>query len=207
MAVGAVAQDDQIARFEKAEGDRRTCRANLMTLTNAQMAFRVRYRGFTSNLSLLRQDIREMPVCPGGGKYSVVLGKPTNAFTMHCSVLRHDAGRVHPAGFTPSVNGELEYLEDDFMLDAAGLRRRTCRANLQTIANAESWHKSEKGMLTADLGRLMEVLGAQPICPEGGTYSIVLGLPADSFTVHCTVKAHDAGMVEPRGYSPGRNSE
>src|SRR5688572_8451339 len=157
VVVGAAtAQDDQFARFEKAESERRACRTNLMTLTNAEMAFRVKYRGFTSNLSLLRNDLAEMPVCPGGGTYSAVVGKPKGSITLHCSVLRHDAGRVHPAGFTPSVNGELEYLMDDVKPDAAGQMRMTCRANLQTIANAESWHKRVKGSFTTDLGAFKE---------------------------------------------------
>ncbi len=75
--------------------------------------------------------------------------------------------------------------------------RRTCRANMQTIANAERsyFSRSTARAYTTDLtasGALSGDLGAIPKCPLGGAYSITDGagtaLTAAStlFTVHCT---------------------
>jgi hypothetical protein len=58
----------------------------------------------------------------------------------------------------------------------------------------------------ADIDRINAITGPQR-CPEGGTYSITMGQPLHAFTVHCSIQKHDAGMVEPRGYSPGLNWE
>ena len=176
-----------------------------MVLTNAQMAFRVRNRvGFTSNLSLLRQDLREMPACPSGGEYSVILGKPEGAFTMHCTVLRHDAGKIHPAGFTHTTDWEIEEAAPH---GVDWENRRTCRANMHTLLNAQDSHRTVHGKYTMIFAEMKDIIDTMPICPDGGKYTFDIGTPKDSITIHCSVRAHDAGFREPRGYSPGRNSE
>jgi type IV pilus assembly protein PilA len=79
----------------------------------------------------------------------------------------------------------------------ADTNRRTCRANMQTIANAERsyFSRSTARVYTTDLtaaGALSADLGAIPKCPQGGAYSITDGagtaLTAAStlFTVHCS---------------------
>jgi hypothetical protein len=86
--------------------------------------------------------------------------------------------------------------------------RELCRANLQTLSNAEmAYRVATKTNFTTDLSKLVKVMEKElPVCPGGGTYSAIL-VPKDSFTVHCSVKAHDEGIAgEPAGYSPGLNS-
>ncbi len=77
---------------------------------------------------------------------------------------------------------------------------RTCRSNLQTIAGAVQ-AKKVSARLT-DYSTLMGAvnttnepdLQTTPICPSGGTYSVVKGHTADNstFAVHCTIPAHVA---------------
>ena len=75
-------------------------------------------------------------------------------------------------------------------------QRRTCRANMQTIANAEQSYRTRTTarVYTTDLTAtsvLIADLGAIPKCPLGGAYSVTDGsgaaLTAAStvFTVHC----------------------
>src|SRR5882672_11476819 len=66
-----------------------------------------------------------------------------------------------------------------YLSAVADSQTKTCRANLQTIANAE---QSAYGT-TVTVGALPD-LQAVPICPTGGTYTIALSpLP---FTVSCS---------------------
>jgi hypothetical protein len=195
------------AKVEKADTERRICRANLQMIANAEMAYRVKTRaGFTSNLKLLDDMFEMNPTCPNGGSYSVVVEVPSNSFTVHCSVLSHDAGALQPAGFSFGVNTDYENLEALDRLTKKYPGGATCRANLATIGNFEFAHNVSHGGFTSDLSLLTEGSGKLPVCPEGGAYSVVVGVPKDSFTVHCSIKRHDAGIVEPRGYSPGRNT-
>src|SRR5947209_6106062 len=51
---------------------------------------------------------------------------------------------------------------------------KTCRANMQTISNAEAaWKTSDSThTYTTVLTNLNANLGATPVCPSGGTYSV-----------------------------------
>ena len=57
---------------------------------------------------------------------------------------------------------------------------KTCRANMQTIANAEAAYKTSVSdpatghSYTTDLTKLNANLGATPKCPSGGTYTVVI---------------------------------
>ena len=90
----------------------------------------------------------------------------------------------------------------------ADSERKTCRANLQTIANAEmAYRVRTRTGFTTVVADLIPDLAATPKCPNSGTYAIALA-PVGSFTVSCTVGTHNAGGgSEPAGYSPGLNSQ
>jgi hypothetical protein len=204
---GPTSQDSLQARVQQAENERRTCRANLQHIANAEMAFRVKSRvGFTSNLSLLRDSLAYDPTCPNGGTYSVVVGVPEKAFTVHCSVLSHDAGELQPAGFSPGVNTDFDNPDAIDRRTRKDPESATCRANLATFSNQELAYRVRHGSFASDLSLLKDVSEKLPICPEGGSYSIIVGVPNDSFTIHCSIKTHDAGVIEPRGYAPGMNT-
>jgi len=208
LFAGATTQDDLPAKAQRLENERRSCRANMMTLANANMAFRVKYMaGFTTNPALLEEFLAERPACPRAGIYSIVVGVPDNAFTVHCTILSHDAGAIQPAGFSPGVNTDYDNVPVLERLGQKDPARATCRANLATLCNAEVAQKVSHGAFVSDFTLLKEWLATLPICPEGGQYTAVVGVPKNSFTVHCSIKRHDAGMVEPKGYSPGRNRE
>lgn len=62
-----------------ADSERKTCRANLQTIANAEMAYRARTRDpFTATLG----DLLNTPVCPNAGTYTVAVGTPANSFTV-----------------------------------------------------------------------------------------------------------------------------
>ena len=96
-----------------------------------------------------------------------------------------------------------------YLAAVADSERKTCRANLQTIASAEQAYRVRTRLgYTAVMANLVPDLQATPICPNAGTYSVTVGTPVGSFTVHCNVAAHDAGAgAEPAGFSPGLNSQ
>src|SRR5438045_2608634 len=54
---------------------------------------------------------------------------------------------------------------------------KTCRANMQTISNAEAaWKTSDTShTYTTNLSNLNTNLGATPVCPSGGAYSVTIG--------------------------------
>ena len=91
-----------------ADSERKTCRANLQTIANAEMAYRVRTRGgFTATLANLNGDLLSTPVCPNQGEYTVTVGTPTNSFTVHCDIPEHDAGGGGElAGYSPGINSQ-----------------------------------------------------------------------------------------------------
>lgn len=91
----------------------------------------------------------------------------------------------------------------------ADSEKKTCRANLQTIANAVQAHKVRlrATSYTTNFADLTADLGSTPQCPSGGTYSIVtsgtvkdengttdISIPSGGFGVQCD-KHH--------GYVPG----
>src|SRR2546423_7883150 len=77
-------------------------------------------------------------------------------------------------------------------------QKKTCRANMQSIANAEQAYKVSNvtHVYTSTIGDLTPNLQAVPLCPSGGAYSVKLddkGGPG-TFTVHCSITAtHDNG--------------
>jgi type IV pilus assembly protein PilA len=91
-----------------ADSERKTCRANLQTIANAEMAYRVRTRGpFTTTLANLNGDLLNTPVCPTSNAYSVVLTTSPDSFIVHCSNTAHDAGgNGEAAGYSPGINSQ-----------------------------------------------------------------------------------------------------
>lgn len=207
LFAGAAKQDDLPAKVQRLENERRVCRARMMVYANANMAFRVKTRdGFTSNLALLDDIVGTRSECPSGGRYTATVGVPEKSFTMHCSVLSHDAGELQPPGFSPGVNTDFSNPDAIDRRNQTDPTSATCRANLATFSNAEIAQKISHGAFATDLSLMMDSLQKLPVCPEGGSYSVVVGVPKDSFTIHCSIRRHDAGMLEPRGYSPGLNT-
>jgi len=81
---------------------------------------------------------------------------------------------------------------------------KTCRANLQTIAN--SVQAARVKSLSVDYSELiaggvtianLPDLNSLPLCPNGGSYSLLDGISGDAntFKVKCSVTAH--GTFEP----------
>jgi type IV pilus assembly protein PilA len=97
-----------------ADSERKTCRSNLQTIANANMAYRVRTRsGFAALITDLVPDLATTPKCPNNGTYSITLGTPANSFTVHCSVntgvapQNHDIGGTgEPTGYSPGLNSQ-----------------------------------------------------------------------------------------------------
>jgi type IV pilus assembly protein PilA len=80
---------------------------------------------------------------------------------------------------------------------------KTCRSNMQTIANAEAAFKTQDSAheYTTVLSDLDSNLGATPICPSGGTYSVEIAasgggtsngktVPEGGLIVSCDVTDH-----------------
>ena len=104
-----------------------------------------------------------------------------------------------------------------YLSAVADSQKKTCRANMQTIANAvqaarvktvaANYNAFVGGVSTANEPDLQAV----PICPNGGTYSIITSgtcndangssvtIPASSFGVTCTFSGHG-------GFIPGAMS-
>ncbi len=99
-------------------------------------------------------------------------------------------------------------------------RRRTCRANMKTIANAEQAYllrsTNTAHVYTTDLNQLLVGsnntgpgdLQALPSCPTKGQagYSVDIDA-AGLLTVHCSDPDHDTNANGTAGYQPGRDSE
>jgi type IV pilus assembly protein PilA len=80
---------------------------------------------------------------------------------------------------------------------------KTCRSNMQTIANAEAAYKTQSSthVYTTVLSDLNSNLGAAPVCPSGGSYSITIAgtgggtsngnaVPAGGLIVSCSATGH-----------------
>ncbi len=86
--------------------------------------------------------------------------------------------------------------------------KRTCRANLQTIANAVQASKVTKKLsdYATFIGSVSTAkepdLQSVPICPTGGAYTVAQGASADNTTykVVCSVAAHGS-------FQPGVDSQ
>jgi len=87
---------------------------------------------------------------------------------------------------------------------------KTCRANMQTIANAEQAYNVRVAphAYTDVLANLTD-LQATPICPNGGTYSVALAENGvGTFTVHCNAVGHDLpGKGVKGGFTPGLDAQ
>ena len=104
-----------------------------------------------------------------------------------------------------------------YLSAVADSQKKTCRANMQTIANAvqAARVKSVAADYTGFAGGVSTTLEPDlqsvPICPNGGTYSVIttgtcndangnsVTIPANSFGVTCTFSTHG-------GFIPGAMS-
>ncbi|HXG23037.1 MAG TPA: prepilin-type N-terminal cleavage/methylation domain-containing protein [Chthonomonadales bacterium] len=90
---------------------------------------------------------------------------------------------------------------------------KTCRANMQTIANAEAAYKTQNSAhtYTTVLSQLNDNLGATPVCPSGGTYSVTIStgsstaqngqtVPSGGLLVQCSASGHGK-------FAPGIDSQ
>jgi Tfp pilus assembly protein PilE len=97
--------------------------------------------------------------------------------------------------------------------------RRTCRANMKTLANAEQAYllrsDNTTHTYTTDLTQLLTGanggpgdLQALPSCPTRGpnAYSAVID-PHGLLTIHCTDPDHDNNQDGTTGYQMGRDSQ
>ena len=98
-----------------------------------------------------------------------------------------------------------------YLSSQANAEKRTCRANLQTIANSVQAAKvtgrlpdysTFVGAVTAGPAGLEPDLQSVPICPTGGTYTVENGGGGTSATyrVKCSVAAHST-------FEPGVDSQ
>lgn len=83
-------------------------------------------------------------------------------------------------------------------------KRRTCRANMQTIANAVQAARTRNDLpdfapLIADgvtTGSLLDFV-AIPVCPEGGAYTLTNGSSGDATTFRVVCSVSDHGTFQP----------
>ena len=89
---------------------------------------------------------------------------------------------------------------------------KTCRSNMQTIANAEAAYKtaSTTHLYTTVLSNLNSNLGSTPVCPSGGAYSVAISdgtttsntktVPSGGLVVSCNATGHGT-------FAPGIDSQ
>ena len=90
---------------------------------------------------------------------------------------------------------------------------KTCRSNMQTIANAEQAYKTSDSahVYTTTIADLNPNLGATPICPSTGTYTVAIStgastanngasVPAGGLVIACSATGHGF-------FAPGIDSE
>ena len=95
----------------------------------------------------------------------------------------------------------------------ADSQKKTCRANMQTIANAEQAYKTSSSghVYTTNLADLDANLGATPICPSAGAYTVTIStgastannggaVPDGGLVVACSATGHGV-------FAPGIDSE
>src|SRR5947207_918301 len=80
---------------------------------------------------------------------------------------------------------------------------KTCRSNMQTIANAEAAWKTNDTThtYTTTLSNLNANLGSTPVCPSGGTYSVTISAGASTAQNGSTVPS--GGLVIACSYGSG----
>ena len=92
-----------------ADSEKKSCRANLQTISNAVQAAKVRTRAtayFTGTVNAAAcdpntgtlADLQSAPICPNAGIYSVAIGG-TGPYTVSCSIATHGS-------FTPGVDSQ-----------------------------------------------------------------------------------------------------
>jgi len=90
---------------------------------------------------------------------------------------------------------------------------KTCRSNMQTIANAEQAYKTSTPahVYTTTLTDLDSNLGSTPICPSAGTYSVTIStgastaqngatVPSGGLVIACSATGHGV-------FAPGIDAE
>lgn len=90
---------------------------------------------------------------------------------------------------------------------------KTCRSNMQTIANAEAAYKTQNSAhtYTTVLSQLNDNLGATPVCPSGGTYTVTIStgsstanngqtVPSGGLVIACDASGHGV-------FAPGIDSQ
>jgi type IV pilus assembly protein PilA len=90
-----------------------------------------------------------------------------------------------------------------YLAAVADSQVKTCRSNMQTIANAEAAFKTKDTAhnYTTDLTALDSNLGSTPVCPSGGTYAVEIAgagggtsngkaVPAGGIIISCTATGH-----------------
>ena len=100
-----------------------------------------------------------------------------------------------------------------YLSAVADSQKKTCRANQQTIANAEQAYKTSSSghVYTTNLPDLDPNLGATPICPSAGTYSVTIStggslanngasVPDGGLLIACDATGHGV-------FAPGIDSE
>lgn len=98
-----------------------------------------------------------------------------------------------------------------YLSSVADSSKKTCRANMQSIANAaQAWKVKNRAadFSTLTISSLTPDLGAVPSCPDGGTYSITTSgnvndeggtataIPTGSLGITCSKAGHN-------GFIPG----
>lgn len=98
-----------------------------------------------------------------------------------------------------------------YLSSVADSSKKTCRANMQSIANAaQAWKVKQRAadFSTLTISALTPDLGATPVCPDGGTYSITTSgtvndeggtatsIPTGSLGIACSKDGHN-------GFIPG----
>lgn len=97
-----------------------------------------------------------------------------------------------------------------YLSATAESEKRTCRTNMQTIANAVEALRVYSGQMyepiPTPVSAMLQDLHVEPICPGDGHYYVDLSHPP--FTVHCTIEFHEIpdGPGGP-GYTPGVDGE
>jgi len=89
-----------------------------------------------------------------------------------------------------------------YLSAVADSEKKTCRANMQTVANAVQAYrvKTRNSAAVPTMAQLLPDLGAAPICPKSNTntYTIALVGAGPSFNVTCPDNANTAhGSFEP----------
>ena len=100
-----------------------------------------------------------------------------------------------------------------YLAAVADSQLKTCRTNMQTISNAEAaWKTADPShTYTTTMSNLNANLGATPVCPNAGTYSVVIStgsstanngstVPSGGLVVSCSFAGHGS-------FAPGIDSQ